>query len=872
MTDFINNLFGFTVPLWVYIASAAALVIIIIFLIWFVHTRMFKRRFKKIVNAKDEQQKEEAIKNFMKKYPANKLTRYSKRMERYSRQMGPHVVMQTGLADEWLQKLVSSKMPAVKDLKRVLLYCSPSCAFKAYLAAEKNPRLQKYFTEWMKTEGEDKVIRLFAETCRGEEFDASFAKKFLADNHETITDLTGEPEWFSRYFAYRTLLHDTESSAARSIEDGISDSHPLIRKILTENVSFEREKIWETVWNKLTCDPVFEVRKAARNRIKNEFMDLYNLKDKKFTDEETERLLELLDPACQEDKTFAFSSLDSGNMTLRYHASSFLDRCGFFTSLLEKNTLDDQSNIEHTVSVLKKALHVNVSRFLYNYQSADGAPLLIASRLLSDPSEKTGTQEQICYLENKVFSFFYNKKADPSTVEIYTNTLQAVSNNGNAKSFEILCDELNKRENDKSFMEMLLSLLPAQAGELICPVLFRFIKNVSFPLREELIKVLGSFNADIVLPEILETLSGNREGNPHIVRISALKILILLKLPFSLQRILESLPTLRPQEIQEFGLHIAEYPKDVFEEKVKKLLASGDAQIRASLINLLPIVKNDSFMKEIRSSLKDVDPDVRVAAVNALLSFGEIKLLNQETSMLHDPVERVRLATAKIIAVHGSAAAMDVLKNILINPNETDTVKKGVIGGLGQASGAEGIMILVSVLDSNDDLRSFAQDALSARTTKKDLTALINIFKDAEPPLREKLIPVFKAQGKNSEPQIVEILKEEVASLKPYLVQILEETGFIDEVKRKLSNRNVEVRREAAALLSLMDTLPAFRGLVIAAKDPDQEVRVCVVKALEKLKNSQSEEILKKLKEDPDNRIRKYTYWALERLDSLKME
>jgi len=38
-----------------------------------------------------------------------------------------------------------------------------------------------------------------------------------------------------------------------------------------------------------------------------------------------------------------------------------------------------------------------------------------------------------------------------------------------------------------------------------------------------------------------------------------------------------------------------------------------------------------------------------------------------------------------------------------------------------------------------------------------------------------------------------------------------------------------------------MDTLPAFRGLVMAAKAPD-------------------------------SRVRKYTHWALERLDSLAME
>jgi HEAT repeat protein len=126
--------------------------------------------------------------------------------------------------------------------------------------------------------------------------------------------------------------------------------------------------------------------------------------------------------------------------------------------------------------------------------------------------------------------------------------------------------------------------------------------------------------------------------------------------------------------------------------------------------------------------------------------------------------------------------------------------------------------------------------------------------------------------GKAAEPSILEILKDEVASFKPYIVKILEETGYVEETIRRLSHRDVEVRREAALLLSLLDTLAAFRGLVLAAKDPDQEVRVCVVKALEKLKSAQAVTILENLKSDPDTRIRKYTYWALERLDSLKME
>ena len=738
-----------------------------------------------------------------------------------------------------------------------------------FLATRRHPRLKKVFISWMKSEGEEKVIRLLAEACRGEEIESYYGKYILKNNSELLRELTGEPEWYVRFFAYSILLLDKDTLTERSMEDGLLDPHPLIRKTLTENISFDRHKTWAVMWDKLIHDPVFEVREAARKRITKEFMDLYSPKNNRLTDVETARVLELLDPGCQEDRLFAIASLDSMNKALRYPAAAFMDKCGSLSSLLAKNTYDDPVTVDHSVSVLKKALEVNVSGFLKEYPTGDGAPLLVAARLLAGSA---GTQEHICYLEKKVFTFFSSRKPDPSINEIYTKTLEAVANNGNVKSFEIFAEELNRREEDIIFLKFMLNYIPNKAESLLTPILFRFLENPDFLLRDELVKVLGSFSADTILPKVFNILNGSRSDYPHVVRISALKILGRLRMPFCLQRILENLPTLRPEEIEEFGKLIAGYPQDIFEEKVRALLESPDARIRASLLTILPITKNESFIKEIRASLKDIDPDVRVAAIKALLGFGEIRLLNQETSMLRDPVERVRLATAEVIAIHGNAAAMEILQSITVDPNETDVVKIGVIEGLGLATGAEGIPILVSVLDSQTEFCKHAEKALAKRISKRDIAQLTEIFKDAEPPLREKLIPVFKAMGKSAEPQIIEILKDEVASFKPYLVKILEETGYIDEAKRRLSNRKIETRREAALLLSLMDTLSAFRGLVLAAKDPDQEVRVCVVKALEKVKSSHSRDMLEKLKADPDSRVRKYTYWALERLDSLAME
>jgi HEAT repeat protein len=879
MTNFLSSLLGLEIPIWVFIVLPILVIFLILYILWFVHTRIFKYRLRSIINAQDAKQTADAIKNFEQHYPPYKLMRYSKRMERYSRQMGPRVVRETGLADKWVQKLSDSPMPGIKDLRRVLLYCPSSAYFKAFITVEQHPRLQKTFSDWMKSEGEEKVIRFLAQSCRGENFIPDLSKSFLMNNKSVLYELTGEPEWYARYFAYRILLMDKDTLTERSITDGLLDPQPLIRKILTENFFIDHEKTWDVLWDKLIHDPVYEVREAARTRISKEYMDRYQPKDTVINDEETARILELLDTGCEEDKIFAMASLESPNREVRYYAAVFLEKCGSLTSLLTKNTLDDLATLEQSVLLLQKALEANISGFLMDYTSGDGGPLLAAARLLSGeyytPEEGFGfggAAENICVLEKKVFAFFNNRQPSPTTKEIYEKTLKAVKNHGNVKSFELVAEELSRRETDQIFLEMLLQNFPEKSESVYLNILFRFLENINFPLRGELVQTIGTLSPDTVLPKVFKILNSNRSEYPHIVFVSALKILALMKLPFSLQRILESLPELKPEEIEEFGHLVAGYPQEMFEIKARTLLSTPDARIRASLILILPIIKNDNFMKDVRSSLKDIDPDVRVAAIKALLGFGELRLLNQETSMLHDPVERVRLTTAHVIAEHGNAAAMEILNSTILDPNENDVVKAGVITGLGRSSNPEGIKMLVSVLDTISELSEYAEKALVMRISKRDITQLIEIFKDAEPNLREKLIPVFKMQGSKAEPQIVEILKDEVASLKPFFVNILEQTGYIGMIIRRLSNKAVETRREAAALLSLMDTLAAYRGLILAAKDPDQEVRVSVVKALEKIKNSQSREILEKLKEDPDNRIRKYTYWALERMESLGME
>ena len=64
----------------------------------------------------------------------------------------------------------------------------------------------------------------------------------------------------------------------------------------------------------------------------------------------------------------------------------------------------------------------------------------------------------------------------------------------------------------------------------------------------------------------------------------------------------------------------------------------------------------------------------------------------------------------------------------------------------------------------------------------------------------------------------------------------------------------------------------AFRGIVLAARDPDEQVRVQVIKALEKLATAEGKELLEDLQNDPDRKVRTYTAWAMERLEAKSIE
>ncbi|WP_319415951.1 HEAT repeat domain-containing protein [Marispirochaeta aestuarii] len=357
------------------------------------------------------------------------------------------------------------------------------------------------------------------------------------------------------------------------------------------------------------------------------------------------------------------------------------------------------------------------------------------------------------------------------------------------------------------------------------------------------------------------------------MRIDALKLLAQLKKPYCLQHVLENLAILPLDEARYFTTILADFSGDLFNKRVEGILESDDAHVRASLIAALPATGIKEFVAPIRKALKDADPEVRIAAVWALHDYQEQRALNSTVEMLRDPVERVRVQVARALGSHGTETVLDRLKELLFDENEVSTVKKAAIAGLSFSETRGSVDVLVEKLrDMTGELKDEVIRALAEKHDARSLTRMIEVFKDAEPKIREAMSEAFKRMRSRGEESLVSLLDEDIPSLLPLIYNILEETGWVESIIRRLAKRDPKERREAAALLARIGTRAAFRGIVLAARDPDEDVRVEVTKALEYLNTPEGAEILSDLENDPDKRVRKYTLWALERIKARNLD
>jgi len=780
-------------------------------------------------------------------------------------QHGERVVEALQLDRLWTERLYEKERPG--DFRRVLRWGTDKGLFACFLMALRNRRYARMLRGYLADHSDFLVLRRLALSGRGDEFSGRRARDFFADRIDEIREMTGDPEWASRYFAVKILLHDADERSQRALREAFADPHPLVRKtVVGEYHHDDGEELAGRITDIFLHDPVFEVRAAARARIRDDFADRYSLDAASLDPEEALHVIELLDPDHPDDVNAAMELLAGKSLELRLSAARFLGRTGKLRDLFLAADFGDQAELGRIRELLLNALEVNVVDFLDAVTDQPGpASLMVAAELLA----AHGSATLIIEIAERVFRL--QRETTDHFDELYAKTIAAIGARGTEDAQRLLAREIARRRGQPRLLRAALSGVPRGHDHIFAPTILPALRDPDFPEREALRTAFTRLDTPLVLSTCVDIITAGRDANPHRVRMDAIMALGELGLPYTLQDILEHLPILPVDLAREFTAVLDRQQPKQLERKVAKLLESVDGNIRAAVIAALPATGKKTFLTEIKRALGDADPDVRIAAAWSLVDYEETRALNQATGMLRDPLERVRESVAHALAVGGGKTALDALREALADENEVDVVKRAAIRGLGESDQADAVDILVDVLAGDDDLADAVTDALAEKAQGASVRRLVERFKDADPALRDRITGVFTRMGERGEVVVREVLEEEIESLRPLLADILETTGYVENRIRLLSNRDPLVRRAAADFLARVGSEAAFRGIVMAARDPDSQVRVQVTKALERLASEDGKEILHALENDPDRRIRKYTHWALERLEAKSM-
>lgn len=844
----------YELPLWILIGAGIVVISIITVLIAIMIFRKKNIIFKKYLEESLENN------NFSNElYSKDFINRHSAAIKKFANRSNNKIISLSGLNKVWIQKL--NENPNEKNVKRILKYIPEQGLFSCFLGALKKPKLTKYLLEYLGEEAGS--LRQLPLSSSGEPFDGKAAISIFSNRMDEIREMAGDPEWSVRYFAIKLLLAEKSDRSKRGILEAFDDPHPLVRKsVIEECVIDDRVKIYDLLKDHLLDDPSFEVRESAYKRINTDFKDIHRVDYTTLSPVQALHALEFLSPENEKDIDAALNFLEGEDLELRFPSAIFLQEAGILGSMLKKVSFKDSAEMDRTGKLLTNATEVKTTGFLKENISTP-ASLYTALLILKN----SGNKGYISILAEKVF-----QKNDEIDKQIWNTAVECIKQRGNEAAIIVLLNELKNVKYDPGKTNFILQNLSPNIEHLSFDILIDLLTDDKFTARTELVNSISLISEDIVIPELFKILKAGRTSFSHKIRISALQILAKYKLPYCIQPIIEQLPTLPVAEAKEFSALLTDFAGETFDRRVLKLLKQPDGKVRAAVIASLPGTRKKEFIKDIKEALSDADPEVRIASIWALSDYEETKMLNQSFDMLRDPVERVRIAAAETLGKFANPDKLSAFTELLRDDNEVIEVKKSAIIGLSKSDQNKAVDILVEIIDENEFLKEDAIKALSIKPSKKALTRIIENMKDASPVLRDKMMEIFKLMGESGEEALKKLLAEDISSLKDSITEILETTGYVEHVIRKLSHRDPKIRRSAADFLSILGTKSAFRGIVLAARDPDQDVRVKVTRALEKLSSKSGEEILEALKNDPDKRVRKFTLWAMARTKAKRIE
>ncbi len=793
------------------------------------------------------------------------LNRHFGLVKKLSRLYGVNLVRLTRLDDFWIAKL--HRKPNRRLFNRILDYSPDKGLFTCFRAALESKPLMKLFREWTEKSGEFMILRSIAHSGAGRDFNGRRALEACSETMDELFEMTGDQEWTSRWFAVNILVHSEEERAVRALWEAFSDPAFRIRETVAALFSHSnQEALYGKLQGLMLDDPVYRVRRAARTRIEQDFAAYYSIPEG-LTKVQKLHLSELLSLAYQQDREYAFTLIDGDDEELMIEAARLLSDSGALTELFVGVFHEDARSLARAEELLTKAARVHYTGFLDALeQHASPGTILLAAHILKEH----GPIRHITTLVQKVRAFDGERKSRPPLAQIYREGLVCACTRGDDTALSLTAAELAERPKDALLHETLLPLLPREKAHIYVDKLFSFLRTPGYRNLDTLRRLLTKIEPSLVLPTLF-TIIKARDAEKRDVQGEALKILCEMRMPYTIQHVLEHLPLLSLQNARHYAALLAEHSREVYTERAHLLLTSPDSRSRSRIIASIPEDLRDEFIEEIRTAVKDSDPDVRISAALALISSGSEQDREHCLHLLRDPVDRVREEVAAAFAAEATDSTRTELRRMLFDPNELPPVKKSIVTGLAESPDTTSVDIIVELMAEETELREDAARALSRKQGRSAIERILEQISSAAPEIRKLLVEVLKSMGEASESVLESLLFELDHPLREVTVEVLESIGSVDSRIRHLTNRDPSIRREAAAFLYQAGTKSAYRGLVQAARDPDEEVRSYVVKALDALDSDRGQAILEELQSDPEKRIRTFTAWALERHRARKL-
>ncbi|MFP4180647.1 MAG: HEAT repeat domain-containing protein [Spirochaetaceae bacterium] len=811
------------------------------------------------------------------------LSLHFRRLKNLSQRYGINFVVISNLDDYWIDKL--TRKPTRRLFKRCLSYSPEKSLFPCFRISLKRKQFRPLLREWMEKSGEFMIMRSIARSCGGSPFDGQMALEAYGDLKEELYEMTGDQEWTSRWFAYRILVHDSDERSVRSLWESFSDTSYRVREngaqlfcppeaktqaeaedadsaeTGKETGSEVRERLYHAISSLLLDDPEYHVRKSARMRLERDFSDMYSIPSS-LTYVQKLHLAELLNPAIEEDRLFAFTLLDSGDEELTMEAARLLSKAGSLTQLFVDVFHEDSTSLDRANELLLRAAKVHCTGFLSALEgTSNPGTLTLAAKILS----KYGDRKHITTLIQKVRNFEERQKNTAPLREVYKNALLCACTRGDDTALHLVAHELSERRGDTGMHKEILDNLPTGRAHVFISTLIDFLSTPAYSSKESLRALLARIDPSFTLPYLFEIIKTKTDTVHPVVQEEALKVLCELKLPYTMQHLLEHLPLLSISQAHRYAQLISSNNRETYIDRVEFLLSSSDSRIRSRIISSLPREYFSRFREQLITALGDPDPEVRSACAWKLVTFGSKEDHRSVLSLLHDPVHRVRVHTARAIAAHAASELGTSVEELLEDTSELPPVKISALEGLAESRDIKSVDILVSVLKNQEELENETVKAIAKKNSTSMIKQILSHIKKEDSRVRNLLVQALKSMGESSETVLESLVFDLDSSLRDVTIEILEHIGSVDNRIRHLNNRDASVRREAAAFLSHVGTKNAYRGLVLAAKDPDGDVRSYVIKALDKLDSDKGMELLEELRNDPDRRVRNLTEWAIER-------